>query len=303
MGAILNTGDSLGPNQYLQSPSGKYVLLNSGAQGTLWLFQTQGTMCPLWANPQMSQSLANDQLTYTPTGVANSDLVMQADGNLVLYGPDGGTATWSTGSENTGSNNYLQLQDDGNLVVYTSSGSAPWAASTNAFRGWQLCPGTTLSNGQWIDTTREPDGQNQGWLQMDTDCELELYSGKSWSTETSTADAGDKHSTLNAGVAASGGYSGCYVIMQDDGNLVMYAPNYPGGIVSMWASNTAGNSGSMLIMQQGGCEECYANASIYNSEGTLIAGFPDDQSGISVEKASSNKATMIGKQLVTALLG
>jgi hypothetical protein len=58
-------------------------------------------------------------------------LVMQADGNLVLYrilATGGLTATWSTGT--TGANNRVVMQSDGNLVVYNASNQALWQSHT-----------------------------------------------------------------------------------------------------------------------------------------------------------------------------
>jgi hypothetical protein len=37
---------------------------------------------------------------------------------------------WSSGTNGTGSGNYLVMQDDGNAVVYTSSGTAVWTSQT-----------------------------------------------------------------------------------------------------------------------------------------------------------------------------
>jgi hypothetical protein len=61
--------------------------------------------------------------TKTP-GTAAGHVIMQSDGNLVLY--DGqGRDQWSTGTPgNTGA--YLTLQNDGNLVVYRIDGESPW---------------------------------------------------------------------------------------------------------------------------------------------------------------------------------
>jgi arabinan endo-1,5-alpha-L-arabinosidase len=57
---------------------------------------------------------------------SNCRLVMQSDGNLVLYN-GAGTAVWSTGTNGTGSNNHLSMQNDGNIVVYTSGGTPVWS--------------------------------------------------------------------------------------------------------------------------------------------------------------------------------
>lgn len=54
-------------------------------------------------------------------------LVMQTDGNLVVYG--NGCVIWASNTTGTGSSNYLAMQGDGNLVVYTgTSGTAVWAS-------------------------------------------------------------------------------------------------------------------------------------------------------------------------------
>jgi hypothetical protein len=56
-------------------------------------------------------------------GAAN----MQGDGNLVLYDPTG--AVWATGTDgNPGA--VLVMQDDGNLVIYSAGGAALWASGT-----------------------------------------------------------------------------------------------------------------------------------------------------------------------------
>jgi hypothetical protein len=55
-------------------------------------------------------------------------LVMQRDGNLVLYASSN-TAIWATGTENNAGASVV-MQRDGNLVVYSSSDRALWASGT-----------------------------------------------------------------------------------------------------------------------------------------------------------------------------
>lgn len=66
-----------------------------------------------------------DQSIYSPDG--RFQLVMQGDGNLVLYGPSG--ALWSTVTAGS-SATLAQMQTDGNLVVYTSAYRPVWASNT-----------------------------------------------------------------------------------------------------------------------------------------------------------------------------
>lgn len=55
-------------------------------------------------------------------------LVMQANGNLVVY--SGATALWNTATGGQGAS-ALVNQTDGNLVVYRNGAAATWASSTN----------------------------------------------------------------------------------------------------------------------------------------------------------------------------
>jgi hypothetical protein len=58
--------------------------------------------------------------------------VMQGDGNLVLYEP-GGAAVWASNTDgNAGA--VVVVQDDGNLVIYRVDGSPAWASNTAIVR-------------------------------------------------------------------------------------------------------------------------------------------------------------------------
>ncbi|GAB4198769.1 MAG: hypothetical protein Tsb002_33870 [Wenzhouxiangellaceae bacterium] len=60
-------------------------------------------------------------------GNAGAEAVMQGDGNLVVY--KNSVALWAS---NTSGNpmSFLNMQDDGNLVVYSSSNNALWESDT-----------------------------------------------------------------------------------------------------------------------------------------------------------------------------
>ncbi len=55
--------------------------------------------------------------------------IMQSDGNLVVYDSNSGPL-WASGTDGKG-RCFLVLQDDGNLVIYTGDTDAPvWATNT-----------------------------------------------------------------------------------------------------------------------------------------------------------------------------
>lgn len=128
-------------------------------------------------------------------GKSAAHLIMQSDGNLVLYSTTG-QALWSTGtSGNPGA--WFVIQDDGNLVVYSTGGKALWASSTINDK---LSPGERLLPG-W--SLRSADGRYH--LDMQSDGNLVVYAPDKalWASNTA-------------------GHPGAWAVMQGDGNLVIY---------------------------------------------------------------------------------
>lgn len=56
-------------------------------------------------------------------------MILQTDGNLVVYDRSG-HPLWSTRTSGSGGANQLAMQDDGNLVLYGASG-AVWSTGTH----------------------------------------------------------------------------------------------------------------------------------------------------------------------------
>ncbi len=80
-----------------------------------------------------NQSLLINQSLVSTNGLY--ELIMQSDGNLVLYkytGVGGWAAYWSTGTGGDGSS-FLAMQPDGNLVVYKYSGGVTWNSGTYGY--------------------------------------------------------------------------------------------------------------------------------------------------------------------------
>lgn len=107
----LMPGETLLQGQSLGSPNGQYVL---------WM-QDDGNLV---------QYGPNGAMFATSTYAQGARLVMQVDGNLVLYDA-ANHALWSSGTQgNNGA--LLAVQDDGNLVVYAADQHTPlWDSRSN----------------------------------------------------------------------------------------------------------------------------------------------------------------------------
>jgi hypothetical protein len=245
-GSTLPPGQVLQAGQYLQN--GQYRL-TMGATGLLVLTQTTAasTVCPMWTVP--TADAAASGLAYNYTGLYPENwvstpptpgayLTMQTQGNLVLYPTQGGaTALWATPtSDSPGA--ALTLSGNGIVAVTAADGTVLWQALPANDEGLMLCAGGSLAQGQYI--TGDQPGNADYQLVMQSDCNLVFYNasgGAFWSSDTDVNQAGQGKNNLSKSAAAAGDYNGCYVQMQTDGNLVMYAPNAPNGS-AMWASNS-----------------------------------------------------------------
>lgn len=86
-------------------------------------------------------------------------VIMQNDGNLVAYSANG-TAYWATGTEGH-PRAWAYLQDDGNFVVYDSSDNALWASNT--------VQGFTSPTFQYTDASGyQYDETSEQWKQLCT---------------------------------------------------------------------------------------------------------------------------------------
>ena len=75
---------------------------------------------------------------------------------------------------------------------------------------------------------------------MKADCNL-VYIGEGGNVASWTSGTGQGFGPDGAwaGQTPSSPYYGCYATMQADGNLVVYAPDDPGGQKALWASTTS----------------------------------------------------------------
>jgi hypothetical protein len=110
---VLTAGQTLFTRKPLMSENRRFILLLQN-DGSLVVYEnSSGTFKALWWASG----------TY---GKPVQKLVMQSDGNLVLYSTSG-HALWSTGTYSTPANR-LVMQNDGNLVLYDNNGQVYWSS-------------------------------------------------------------------------------------------------------------------------------------------------------------------------------
>jgi hypothetical protein len=171
------------------------------------------------------QLLRGDWLT---SGDGRFTFILQDDGNLVLYGPYG--AKWASGTAGRAVARCV-MQGDGNLVLYDYASRPVWASNT-----------------PWQPNSR---------LVVQSDGNVVIYrSGSVWATNTvvypgapgwsdpSVRDRLHAGQELLRGQSLNSTNGHFSLVMQDDGNLVLYGPGR-----ALWASNTAGRAVRAAIMQ------------------------------------------------------
>lgn len=225
-------------------------------------------------NVNEGTTLKPAQIVYSPS--RSHRLVMQDDGNLVLYNATSGAAVWNSGtSGNAGA--YAVFQTDGNFVVYSASGRALWFSSTSGGSlGQSLAVqddgnmviyassvpvfATSTSATGLMNSSSGPAIWNGG---------ATLGSGQSLASGNGAnmlVMQGDGNLVLlRQGVPqwSSGTYShpGAYATMQTDGNLVVYSP----AGVPLWYSGTNGHPGATTYIQDDGNLVIYAQAPRWNT--------------------------------------
>jgi hypothetical protein len=185
--------------------------------------------------------LYNDSLVYwhTATGGSANHLVMQADGNLVLYDQGGNPKWWSGTGGNPGAT--LTLQSDGNLVIYSTASAPLWQSNTSHVPSFSNSVLHSLSNGVLYPQQSLQMANRSHTLLMQRDGNMVLYSNGNpiWTPFTQ-------------------GNPGARAVMQNDGNFVIYnAQGRP-----LWWSGTGGNPGARIYLQDDGNVVIYSNGGV-----------------------------------------
>lgn len=175
-------------------------------------------------------------------------LVMQAEGNLVLYGANN-SVLWASGTSGPNGSNcagecYARFQDVGNLVLYGPNNEPYWSSSTDVTYGNQLrlstsYPYISIVHGNGVYVWQGP---------LD------------WSTPPPPPPPpppADIFTSFRLNAGQSKEFDGLKLVMQSEGNLVLYnAQNQV-----LWATGSSGPNG-------GDCAgACYAR---FQEAGNLV---------------------------------
>lgn len=179
---------------------------------------------------------ANRPVWASGTHSPGAGLTLQRDGNLVVYAANR-RALWWTGTV-PGAGNRLVMQSDGNLVLYSVGGVALWASRTGRTTSSAdaLGAGAVLRTRQFLVSRA---GRYRVVMQQDGNLVSYGSHGRArWASRTNTA--------------------GSTATVQRDGNLVVYDPRHR----ALWSSGTAGTgSRSRLVVQDDGNLVLYAGSS------------------------------------------
>ena len=210
----------------MTSVNGKYFLIFQNDKNVVLYKKTPAGDKALW---------------HTNTANHTTRLVMQADGNFVLY--ENTKAIWASNTSGN-ANATLVVQDDGNLVIYSTDKRALWTSNTaqpaEPVITNQLCCDQDLPLGSRLTS---PNGLY--FVIFQTDRNVVLY------RKSSEGDMSQWH-TNTAGHTTR-------AVMQADGNFVLYENTR-----AIWASNTSGNANATLVMQDDG------NLTIYSTDKRVL---------------------------------
>ena len=211
----LNAGDQLGLGQYIMSQDARFVLsLNS-----------DGNLVEYSNGVRWTPNTGNKGATH---------LLMQTDGNLVLYTANN-TPVWQ--STATGGAAHLIVQTDGNLVTYNnSSGNPNWQSGTGGAAATR--PAVVATPDRLQATPEQLNASTQDYL-LSLD---KRYALLPQSDGTLVLYGPGYHKLWWKALGAA-----TKLVMQTDGNLVLYNGN-----TALWYTATGGTGTNRVVIQNDG---------------------------------------------------
>lgn len=213
------------------------------ADGHAWLHVSDvcynlNVVAPIAAPNSTHTGLTAGQMLHTGEYLLSPDtlstFVLQKDGNLVLY--SGYRSVWNAHTAGKPSS-YAVMQADGNLVLYDKNSNALWNSRTNHNSGSYL---TLQSDGNLVIYKSSTPLWNTNTVHNPN-----LLGYVSTTLPTATLYPGQPLETADRRFK---------LVLQNDGNLVLYSPNR-----ATWNSRTANKDSAYLKMQADG------NMVIYDS--------------------------------------
>jgi hypothetical protein len=214
-----------------------------------WTLQTGWAGVGYTAVNRGSSLVAGQSLTpgqYLVSADVRTVLILQTDGNLVEY--NYGRAVWSSSTNGQPIKNAI-MQGDGNFVIYRNDNS--WAWQTNTPNSGATTLSVQDDANVVLYTPNAVPKWATSWHGVSTIAANAHYLGASYlSSQAGSVGPNQVFNTLPANDylrSPDGRYA---LLMQADGNVVLYGPGYH----VLWASNTNGQPTSsspynQLVMQ------------------------------------------------------
>ena len=202
-------------------------------------------------NPSLAGTLLSGQSVASPDG--RFSLSYQSDGNLVINGPGG--ALWGSGTNGTTTSRVV-MQSDGNLVIYNGSNQAIWSTGTGGNANAKLYLRDTgrldlvSSSGQQLWTMGI--GANDGYTSRNYEDEwfsIENITGTNYDDTLTGLDTGSTikglagNDVLNGGAAndvLEGGAGADQIAGGGGTNTASYAGSTQGVYVNLTTGTTIG---------------------------------------------------------------
>lgn len=234
VGDELGPGETLGPNQYLQSANGQYEL-DMTPEGWLVLWVRGAGPCPMFVAPSTEGSGMGER-------VPGSSLAMEASGRLSIRGPEAAAPIlWTmrnydnpheSAQPTPVPGSRLVLETDGNLAVLAPGGEVVWQTETERVRGPVLCPGESLFYGQVLGSVYSGIGsQYQGGYNLQI-----ATANRGRGSEVNVVGAGKLAVTHIYRSKTGPSATGMYLQMQDYGNLQLLLDGGDG--IPIWETGT-----------------------------------------------------------------
>ena len=218
-GSTLTTGQSISGARYDDKFDYGLVSVGSAPPGhTLGISYCRPSVDD-WSPPERVDSTFILG-TVSPTTMTCT-MTMQPDGNLVLRGDN--RVIWGSRTSGLGVRNQVVMQTDGNAVMRSATGAVVWSSDSGVVVPIGLVSGHGLLPGQYV---------------------------ANGNTHFGLSSAGDVYVSRNGSIvrsACQAGRGGAKLIMQTDGDLVLYRKDGH----ALWDTHTGTRGSHIAVLASG----------------------------------------------------